>query len=125
MDAFHNLIEYLFSMIFIALLRVEDSHKGGSSGYLLSSLIAGEPKYDWLVLNALSNDLLYQKVGFVIFWFCIFVSCNSDVESGVHSSGSSAALAASNKKASNIAQVEDVAGVKVEGVTHNLPMAYV
>ncbi|KAG6695556.1 hypothetical protein I3843_09G104700 [Carya illinoinensis] len=59
-------------------VKVEDSHKGGSSGRLLSSLI-------------------------------------SEVESGVRCSGSSAASTAANKKASNIAQVKDGAGViKVE-----------
>ncbi|KAF5472679.1 hypothetical protein F2P56_009373 [Juglans regia] len=55
-------------------VKVEDSHKGGSAGRLLSSLTA-------------------------------------EVESGVRSSGSSAASTAANKKASNIAQVKDGNGV--------------
>ncbi|KAB1221705.1 Transcriptional adapter ADA2b [Morella rubra] len=72
-------------------VKVEDSHKGGSSGRLLSSLSTGEAEH--------------------------ILGSSYEVESGVgRSSGSSAAATAANKKASNMAQVKDGPGViKVEG----------
>lgn len=47
---------------FINLFRVEDSHKGGSSGRLLSSLSTGEAKYPWLF------GILYQTVYSIKIW---------------------------------------------------------
>jgi hypothetical protein len=42
MDALYNFAEITSYVFFINLIRVEESHKGGSSSRLLSSLNAGE-----------------------------------------------------------------------------------
>lgn len=90
---------------------MEDSHKGGPSSRLLSSINTGQIRsiVDYLFMIYQISDRVLRLLPF---------SYTSDAESGLRSSGASVAATAGHKKPSNMTQAKDGPGVfKVEGCT--------